>query len=223
VTVEVLDLDGKPFDRGSLQVVDNQVDPTTGTVRMKAEFPNTTLQLWPGQFVNVRVLIDTMQQVVVVPTPAVQRGPNGTFSYVVQDGDRVALRPVTVALQNENQAVISKGINAGDRVVTSGFSRLKDGARIVLPDETPPAAAAPKKEEPAATAVSERRGKARAACAEDVQKFCPDVEHSKDAIRGCLRSHATELSDACKAASAGRRGGREREADVRQAEGSAVQ
>ena len=72
------------LDRGTLQVVDNQVDQTTGTVRMKAEFPNANQQLWPGQFVNVRLLIDTLKQVVTVPTPAVQRGPNGTFVYVVQ-------------------------------------------------------------------------------------------------------------------------------------------
>ena len=68
---------------------------------MKADFPNANLQLWPGQFVNARVLVNTMSQVVVIPTPAVQRGPNGTFAYVVQDDDRVALRPITLALQNE--------------------------------------------------------------------------------------------------------------------------
>ncbi len=87
-TVEALDADGKTtLDRGTLQVVDNQVDQTTGTVRMKAEFPNANLQLWPGQFVNVRLLIDTLKQVVVIPTPAVQRGPNGTFAYVRQAED----------------------------------------------------------------------------------------------------------------------------------------
>ena len=87
-TVEALDADGKTvLDRGTLQVVDNQVDQTTGTVRMKAEFPNANLQLWPGQFVNVRILTDTFDQVVVIPTPAVQRGPNGTFAYVVQADD----------------------------------------------------------------------------------------------------------------------------------------
>ena len=71
-------------------VIDNQVDQTTGTVKLKAEFPNANLQLWPGQFVNVRVLIDTLRQVVVVPTAAVQRGPNGTFVYVVKDDSTVA-------------------------------------------------------------------------------------------------------------------------------------
>ena len=75
-------------DNGTLKVVDNQVDQTTGTIKLKAEFPNRELQLWPGQFVNVRLLIDTLKQVVVVPTAAVQRGPNGTFVYVVAAGQQ---------------------------------------------------------------------------------------------------------------------------------------
>ena len=129
------------LDRGSLQVVDNQVDQTTGTVRMKADFPNTNLQLWPGQFVNARVLVNTMSQVVVIPTPAVQRGPNGTFAYVVQDEERVALRPITLALQNEKEAVVAKGISASERIVTTGFVRLKDGSRVTVSEpETQPGA-----------------------------------------------------------------------------------
>ena len=131
VGVEALESDGKTvLDRGSLQVVDNQVEQTTGTVRMKADFPNANLQLWPGQFVNARVLVNTLKEVVVIPTPAVQRGPNGAFAYVVQDDDRVALRPITLSLQNESQAVVAKGIGASERVVTTGFVRLKDGSRV---------------------------------------------------------------------------------------------
>jgi multidrug efflux system membrane fusion protein len=133
VTVEALESDGKTvLDRGSLEVIDNQVDQTTGTVRMKADFPNSNLQLWPGQFVNARVLVSTLKQVVVIPTPAVQRGPNGAFAYVVDEEDRVALRPITVSLQNETQAVVAKGIGASERVVTTGFVRLKDGSRVVV-------------------------------------------------------------------------------------------
>jgi membrane fusion protein, multidrug efflux system len=133
VGVEALESDGKTvLDRGNLQVIDNQVDQTTGTVRMKADFPNTDLQLWPGQFVNARLLVNTLKQVVVIPTPAVQRGPNGAFAYVVQDDDRVALRPITLALQNEIQAVVAKGISAPERVVTTGFVRLKDGSRVTV-------------------------------------------------------------------------------------------
>ena len=81
LTVDALDTGGRTaLDTGTLQVVDNQVDQTTGTVRMKADFPNANLQLWPGQFANVRVLIQTLENVVVVPTPAVQRGPSGPFA-----------------------------------------------------------------------------------------------------------------------------------------------
>ena len=94
------------IDRGVLRVVDNQVDQTTGTVKLKAEFPNTNLQLWPGQFVNVRLLIDTLKQVVVIPTGAVQRGPNGTFVYVVKDDNTVAVRPIVVQKQDETQTVV---------------------------------------------------------------------------------------------------------------------
>ena len=79
-------------ETGELKVVDNQVDPTTGTIKLKAEFPNRDLQLWPGGFVNVRLLIDTLKQEVVAPTAAVQRGPNGTFVYVVQPDNKVAVR-----------------------------------------------------------------------------------------------------------------------------------
>lgn len=129
------------IDRGSLQVVDNQVDPTTGTVKLKAEFPNANLQLWSGQFVNVRMLIDTRQQVVVVPTAAVQRGPSGAFVYVVQGGgETVAVRLVTVAQQDDLQAVIATGLQTDERVVTTGFAQLSDGQRVAVTesDGTPP-------------------------------------------------------------------------------------
>jgi multidrug efflux system membrane fusion protein len=223
VTIEALDADGKTaLDRGTLQVVDNQVDQTTGTVRMKAEFPNTKLQLWPGQFVNVRILTETLSQVVVIPTPAVQRGPNGTFAYVVQPDQRVGLRPITVGLQTETTAVITKGMAASERVVTTGFSRLKDGARVaVVRGEDQPAGAEAAKG--AAPAVSDAREKSRTACAADVQRLCPNVERSKDAIRGCLQAHAAELSEACKAATAAQKGSKAREADVRKADGSSTQ
>jgi multidrug efflux system membrane fusion protein len=132
LTVEALAPDSEAvIDRGKLQVVDNQVDPTTGTVKLKAEFPNATLQLWSGQFVNVRMLIDTLRQVVVAPTSAVQRGPDGAFVFVVQgSGDTVAVRPVTVAQQDDLQAVIATGLKPGEQVVTTGFAQLSDKARV---------------------------------------------------------------------------------------------
>jgi membrane fusion protein, multidrug efflux system len=131
VAVEALEADNKTIiDKGVLQVVDNQVDQTTGTVRMKAEFPNGDLQQWPGQFVNIRLLADTLKGSVVVPTAAVQRGPQGSFVYVVAAEDSVAVRPVTIAQQDDTRAVIATGLSAAEQVVTTGFARLKDGAKV---------------------------------------------------------------------------------------------
>ena len=136
--------DDTVIDRGALTVVDNQVDQSTGTVRLKADFPNKNLQLWPGQFVNVRLLVDTLKQVVVVPTGSVQRGPKGTFVYVVKDDSTVAVRAVTVTRQDELQAVIGSGLEPGERVVTTGFVNLTDGSKIAVsaPGGSPPAAGA---------------------------------------------------------------------------------
>jgi multidrug efflux system membrane fusion protein len=120
------------IDHGTLKVVDNQVDASTGTVKLKADFPNADLQLWPGQFVNVRLLIDTLRQVVVIPTGAVQRGPNGTFVFVVKDDNTTAMRPITVAKQDETQTVVADGVAPPERVVTTGFARLTDGATVSI-------------------------------------------------------------------------------------------
>jgi multidrug efflux system membrane fusion protein len=119
-------------ETGVLKVVDNQVDPSTGTIKLKAEFPNRELQLWPGGFVNVRLLTHTLKQVIVAPTAAVQRGPNGTFIYVVQPDNKVAIRPVTVSQQDEVQAVVTKGLESDERVVTTGFARLTAGAEVTV-------------------------------------------------------------------------------------------
>jgi multidrug efflux system membrane fusion protein len=133
LSVEALGDDNRTvIDRGVLTVIDNQVDQTTGTVKLKAEFPNADLQIWPGQFVNVKLLVDTLRQVVVVPTAAVQRGPNGTFAYVAEDDGAATVRPVTVALQDDVQTVIAEGIADGERVITTGFSQLTDGAKITI-------------------------------------------------------------------------------------------
>jgi multidrug efflux system membrane fusion protein len=120
------------IDRGVLRVVDNQVDQTTGTVKLKAEFPNANLQLWPGQFVNIRLLVDTLKQVVVIPTGAVQRGPTGTFVYVVKDDNSVAMRPIVVQKQDEIQTVVKSGLEANERVVTTGFVRLTEDSKVAV-------------------------------------------------------------------------------------------
>ena len=127
------------ISRGTLTVVDNQVDQTTGTVRLKAEFANTGRELWPGQFVNVRLLVDTLKDVIVIPTGAVQRGPKGTFVYTVKDDNSVAIQPITVQRQDEDQAVVASGLEPPQRVVTSGFARLSEGTKVTAtaPGETP--------------------------------------------------------------------------------------
>ncbi len=133
LAVDVFGNDGRTVvDTGALTSIDNQVDPTTGTVKLKAEFPNDKLQLWPGQFVNVRLKVETLTQALVVPTAAVQRGPSGTFSYVIGSDDVVTARAVTVTQQNESDAVVAKGLTVDDRVVTTGFANLSDGAKVVI-------------------------------------------------------------------------------------------
>jgi multidrug efflux system membrane fusion protein len=120
------------IEKGKLTVVDNQVDQTTGTVKLKAEFPNTGVALWPGQFVNVRLLIDTLKGVVTIPTGAVQRGPDGTFVYVVKDDNTASMRPIVVQKQDETQTVVKSGLAAGERVVTTGFVRLTDNSKVTI-------------------------------------------------------------------------------------------
>src|SRR3984957_14750574 len=129
--VQAMATDGTSvIDSGKVVVINNQVDQTTGTVQLKGEFPNSNVQLWPGQFVNIRVLINTLRQSVVVPTAAVQRGPDNTFVYVVKDDSTVTVRPVTVQQQDDLQAVIATGLMAQERVVTTGFGRLADGTKV---------------------------------------------------------------------------------------------
>jgi multidrug efflux system membrane fusion protein len=130
-------------ENGKLTVIDNQVDTTTGTVKLKAEFPNAQIHLWPGEFINVRLLIDTLQNVVVIPTAAVQRGPNGTFVYVVDDQNKARMRPITVQRQDENQAVVKSGVEPPERVVTTGFVRLTDGTTVSIGSATGAPAAPP--------------------------------------------------------------------------------
>ncbi|MBB4422197.1 multidrug efflux system membrane fusion protein [Bradyrhizobium sp. CIR48] len=148
LAVDVFGNDGiTVIDTGKLTGIDNQVDQTTGTLKLKAEFPNANYQLWPGQFVNVRLKVETLTQALVVPTSAVQRGPIGTFSYVIGEDNIVSAKPVTVTQQNEHDAVIASGLSATDRVVTTGFANLSDGSKVTIgrDDQTPSADLAPRK------------------------------------------------------------------------------
>ena len=148
LAVDVFGNDGVTvIDTGKLTGIDNQVDQTTGTLKLKAEFPNANYQLWPGQFVNVRLKVETLSQALVVPTSAVQRGPVGTFSYVIGEDNIVSAKPVTVTQQNEHDAVIASGLSATDKVVTTGFANLSDGSKVIVgrDDQTPSADLAPRK------------------------------------------------------------------------------
>lgn len=118
------------IDQGVVAVIDNEIDPTTGTIRLKATFPNEKRQLWPGQFINTRLLLQTRTNVVVVPEVVVQRGPKGAFVFVVDDDNTVEVRPVTVSQTQDGLALIESGLDAGEEVVVDGQYKLQDGSRI---------------------------------------------------------------------------------------------
>jgi membrane fusion protein, multidrug efflux system len=127
VKVEVLIAEGRGvLATGTLQTIDNQIDMTTGTIKLKALFPNVDQKLWPGQFVSARVVVDTLVDASVVPTTAIRRGPSGTFVYAVGADDVALVRPVNVLLQDEVRAVVGPGVDVGSRVVTVGFAQLAD-------------------------------------------------------------------------------------------------
>ncbi|CAN2534789.1 Multidrug+resistance+protein+MdtA [Methylocapsa aurea] len=128
------------IETGELAVIDNQIDAQTGTVRVKALFQNPDLALWPGQFVNARVTVDTLQNVVTVPSPAVQRGPNGAFIYLLRADGTAALRNVVTRRQDETVAVLASELGAEEQVIVSGFSRLSAGSKVrVAESEAAPA------------------------------------------------------------------------------------
>ena len=122
---------------GRITFVDNQVDQTTGTIRIKATFPNSNRRLWPGQFVNVRVRLATDPRATVVPSVAVQAGPEGQYVYVLKADQTVELRPVVVARTAGSETILKQGVKAGETVVTDGQLRLVPGSRINIKGGTP--------------------------------------------------------------------------------------
>jgi multidrug efflux system membrane fusion protein len=117
---------------GQLTFLDNAVDRTTGTIRLKGTFPNRERRLWPGQFVDVRLSIGTRPDVVVVPSPAIQTGQSGQFVFVVGKDLTVEARPVVVGQEVDGSVIVEKGVEAGERVVTDGQIRLVPGAKVEL-------------------------------------------------------------------------------------------
>jgi multidrug efflux system membrane fusion protein len=122
---------------GTLLTVDNQIDTTTGTSKLKAIFPNNESTLFPNQFVNVRLALDTKRNVLIIPVAAIQRGPTGTFVYVVRDDDTVAVRSVKTGLTQGTDVSIEEGLQAGEKVVTDGAEKLTEGTKVALRSGNP--------------------------------------------------------------------------------------
>lgn len=146
LSVEAWDRTNKTLlTTGSLLSLDNQIDASTGTIKLKARFDNQDDTLFPNQFVNARMLVDTQQNAVVIPAAALQMGNEGNFVWVLNSEDKVSKHLVTPGIQNSQRVVISAGLSAGDRVVTDGIDRLTEGAKVdvVQAQTTPEAAAKP--------------------------------------------------------------------------------
>src|ERR1700722_9034547 len=138
-SVSVLAFDQNDKDQlaeGHLLLIDNQIDQTTSTIRLKAEFPNENERLWPGEFIRIRILITTYKDAVTVPPVAVQRGPDGFYVWVVKSDKTAEQRPIGAQMVNDDIAIATKGLAAGERVVTNGQSRLDVGSPVAI--KTPP-------------------------------------------------------------------------------------
>jgi multidrug efflux system membrane fusion protein len=200
----------KKIATGKLATVDNVVDPTTGTVKLRALFDNTDDALFPSEFVNIRLLVDTLQNQVVIPVSAVQHGADGTFVFIVTPDKVANQRDVKLGVQEGANVAVTEGLKPGDTVVVDGADRLRDGADVTIPNPkskiTAPSAGA------ATTARGGRNAAAQAAmlktCAPDLAKLCAG-KTGRDATR-CLFTNTDTLSSDCTAAVAKARGGRGR-------------
>jgi multidrug efflux system membrane fusion protein len=142
---------------GTLQTFDSQIDPTTGTIKLRAQFPNDTKVLYPNQFVNVRLLLDTHKDVTTMTTSGVQRGVPGTFVYLINADNTVSVRPVKLGVTDGDRVEVTSGLAPGDRIVIDGADKLRDGAKINLRAE--PSAAAPGAPAPAGATPDNPGGK----------------------------------------------------------------
>lgn len=131
ITVLAVDRDNSTvLGQGTLAVIDNQIDTSTGQIRLKANFPNDNLRLWPGQFVNARLLLSTRRNGLVVPASVVQRGPDGPYAFVIRDDNTVEVRPVKVAQIERGEALIDDGLKSNERVVVDGQYKLQVGSHV---------------------------------------------------------------------------------------------
>jgi multidrug efflux system membrane fusion protein len=120
------------LDDGRLSLIDNEILQTTGTIRLKAEFPNPKHQLWPGELISVRLLLETRHDGLTVPAPAVQQGPQGSYAYVINPDNTVTPRQITVAQTEDGQSLIESGLTANERVVVDGQYKLQPGSRVAI-------------------------------------------------------------------------------------------
>lgn len=132
LVAEAMDRDGKRLAQGTLEAMDNQIDVTTGTIKLKAKFPNQDDVLFPSQFVNVRLKIDTLPNATLIPSAAVQRGAPGTFVYVVDGEGKVALRKTALGPTSGDLVAVSSGVAPGESVVVDGLDKLRDGATVTV-------------------------------------------------------------------------------------------
>ena len=120
------------LDEGKLTLVDNEILQTTGSIRLKAEFPNTAHRLWPGELINVWLLLDTRHNGLTIPASAVQRGQNGSFSYVITPANTVQVRPIKVSQISQGQALIDAGLTANEQIVVDGQYKLQAGSHVTI-------------------------------------------------------------------------------------------
>jgi multidrug efflux system membrane fusion protein len=141
LSVVALDSDGvTELDQGTLALVDNQIDPATGTIKLKASFPNERRTLWPGQFVNVRLQVGAVHDGLTVTSRVIQRGPKGYFAFVIKPDNTVEMRPVETGQDDRGQILVTKGLNAGERVVVDGQLRLQPGTVVQATEDKTAAA-----------------------------------------------------------------------------------
>jgi multidrug efflux system membrane fusion protein len=202
---------------GTLSAVDTVVDPTTGSVKLRALFDNADNKLFPAQFVNAKLLVDTLHDQIVVPIAAIQRGADGSFVFVVGPDKTVAQRDVKTGVQDGNNIQILSGIKAGDTVVVDGADRLRDGADVEIPNQTGKIAAPSGATSDAARTARRAQMQALLAksCSADIQKLCPSAAPGSREARMCLFQNRDDLSADCskamsqmrRGAGGGRRGG----------------
>lgn len=188
---------------GKLTAVDSAIDPTTGTVKLRALFDNSDNALFPNRFVNVRLLVNTLHDQTLVPVAAIQRGAEGAYVFVMNPDKTVSVRAVTLGPGNSTNVAITKGLRPGDTIVVDGADRLKDGAEVTIPKPVGKISAPSAGKGVAGAGHSGgRRGRFAAAlkryCAADMKKFCPKAAPGTPEARQCFRDNMASFSGDCR-------------------------